>query len=76
MLNNLKALVAKKEWWTIIESYPVRDLGVPKQICDALGINETWYVGALLKRIQDNPDFKLEIFRVAGLEPNVCPQSG
>lgn len=76
VLNNLKALVAKKEWWTIIESYPVRDLGVPKQICDALGINETWYVGALLKRIQDNPDFKLEIFRVAGLEPNVCPQSG
>lgn len=71
VLDNLKALVANQEWWTIIERYPVRDLGVPKQICDALGINETWYVGALLKRIQDYPDFKLKIFQISGLKRHV-----
>lgn len=76
VLDNLNALVANQEWWTIVESYPVRDLGVPKQICDALGINETRYVGALLKRIQDYPDFKMKIFHIAGLDPSACSQSG
>ena len=73
VLDNLNTLVTNHEWWRIIENYPVRDLGVPKQICDALSISETRYVGALLKRIKESSDFRLEIFRVAGLDPHACP---
>lgn len=70
VLEEINSLVGKKEWWQIIENYPVRDIGVPKQICDALNITKENYLGALLKEIYDNPDFKLRIFETAGLKPS------
>nr|WP_255632166.1 AAA family ATPase [Corynebacterium sp. Marseille-P4611] len=67
-LKGINCLVAKHAWWQIIENYPVRDIGVPKQICDTLEISMQNYLGALLNEIHNNSDFRRKILETAGLK--------